>query len=85
MSDINHLSTLRALSSSVFPSEMAAKRPGRSHQYAGNSVRETGERMNGGAVKEDKSPEKDAIDLRNDDQLPRWDAGTASPGCSVIT
>jgi hypothetical protein len=40
--------------------------------------------MKGGAVKEDKSPEKDAIDLRNDDQLPRWDAGTASTGCSVI-
>lgn len=27
----------------------------------GNSVRETGERMNGGAVMDDKSPENDAI------------------------
>lgn len=27
----------------------------------GNSVRETGERMKGGAVREERSPEKDAI------------------------
>ena len=27
----------------------------------GNSVREMGERMNGGAVKDERSPEKDAI------------------------
>jgi len=37
----------------------------------GNSVSEVGERMNGGAVKEDKSPENDAIDFRKEVQDPR--------------
>jgi hypothetical protein len=33
----------------------------------GNSVRETGERMKGGAVREDRSPEKDAMLRRADE------------------
>lgn len=48
-----------------------------SSNVPGNSVREVGDRINGGAVSEERSPEKEAIDLRNDDQLPRWAAGTA--------
>lgn len=35
-----------------------------SPQYDGNSASETGDRMNGGAVSDERSPEKDAIDLR---------------------
>ena len=38
---------------------------------------EVGERIKGGAVSEERSPEKEAMDLRNEDQLPRWAAGTA--------
>lgn len=40
---------------------MAENNSGRSHQYAGNSVSETGDKMKGGAVKEERSPEKDAM------------------------
>lgn len=39
----------------------------------GNSVSEIGERMNGGAVKEERSPENDAI-LRRRQEL-AWDRG----------
>lgn len=35
-----------------------------SAQYSEYSVNETGERINGGAVKEDKSPEYEAIDFK---------------------
>jgi len=65
---INHLSTANDLSSSVFASAMAENKSGRSHQYAGNSVSEVGERMNGGAVSDERSPENDAIDLRKEVQ-----------------
>lgn len=42
----------------------------------GNSVSEMGERMKGGAVNEDKSPEKDAILLlRTDMQSERCEVG----------
>jgi len=47
---------------------MAENKSGRSHQYAGNSVSEVGERMNGGAVSDERSPENDAIDLRKEVQ-----------------
>lgn len=33
--------------------------------YAGNSVKETGDRMKEGAVKAERSPENEARDLRN--------------------
>jgi len=42
---MNHLRTSSILSRGVAPDEMAANMSGCSHQYAGNSVRETGERM----------------------------------------
>lgn len=40
----------------------AAKRSGCSHQYDENSVRETLERIKGGAVREERSPLKEAMD-----------------------
>lgn len=42
-----------------------------------------GERMKGGAVNEDRSPEKDAMDLRNVAQLLFCAEGTASPTFSL--
>ena len=42
---INHLRTRTMRSSSVSPSEMLANSSGCSHQYAGNSVSDVGERM----------------------------------------
>lgn len=42
---MNHFRTRSTRSCGVAPAEIAAKRSGCSHQYAGNSVRETGERM----------------------------------------
>jgi len=44
-------------------------------------VRDVGDRMNDGAVSEERSPEKEAMALRNELQLPRCDAGTP---CSKI-
>jgi hypothetical protein len=48
-------------------------------------VRDTGDNINGGAVSDAKSPEKDAMDFKKDVQLVLWAAGTASPGVSVMT
>ena len=42
---MNHFSTRSMRSCSVVPSEMDANSAGCSHQYAGNSVSEMGERM----------------------------------------
>jgi len=42
---MNHLTTRSILSCSLDPSEMAANRSGCSHQYAGNSVSEVGDRI----------------------------------------
>ena len=39
--------------------------------------------MNGGAVREDRSPEKLAIDFRNALQLPRFCAETPAPSFSL--
>lgn len=44
---MNHRSTRSTLSCSVCPSEMDANSSGCSHQYAGNSVSDTGDRMTG--------------------------------------
>jgi hypothetical protein len=68
---INHLSTRRVLSSSFSAVEIAANNSGRSHQYAGNSVKDTGDKIKGGAVIDDKSPENEARDFKKDDQVPR--------------
>lgn len=40
----------------------AAKRGGCSHQYEENSVREVEDRIKGGAVSEESSPVKEAMD-----------------------
>lgn len=60
----NHFNTSNArfLGSSSFAG--ATKTFGCSAQYEENSVREVDDRMNGGAVREDRSPEKLAIDYR---------------------
>lgn len=42
---MNHFKTLSIRSCSFTPCEIEAKSSGCSHQYAGNSVRETGDRM----------------------------------------
>jgi hypothetical protein len=63
---INHLNTFSIRSCSVRPVEMSANSSGRSPQYAGNSVRDVGERMNGGAVMEDKSPVIEARDCEGE-------------------
>lgn len=55
------------------------KSEGCSAQYAEYSTREVLERMKGGAVREERSPLKDAMDLRNEDQEVRLDAGTPDP------
>ena len=55
---------------------------GCSAQYDENSVREVDERMNGGAVKDERSPEKDAMDLRNVVQDPLYCADTPAPSFS---
>lgn len=76
---MNHFSTRSMRSCGVVPSEIAAKSNGCSHQYAGNSVNDTGDRMTGhqrrvsarefnidlqgGAVMDDKSEVMLASDL----------------------
>jgi hypothetical protein len=59
---MNHLSTRRARLAGSVSLAGAAKRSGCSHQYEENSVRETLERMKGGAVREERSPLKEAMD-----------------------
>lgn len=44
----------------------STKRSGCSPQYCVYSTKDVGDKMNGGAVKEDKSPLKEAIDLRKE-------------------
>jgi hypothetical protein len=48
--------------SASFSAAGATKRVGCSHQYELNSVRLVDERMKGGAVREERSPLKDAMD-----------------------
>lgn len=58
----NHLRTARALFSGSVSLAGATNIDGCSAQYAEYSVREVEERMNGGAVNEERSPLKDAMD-----------------------
>lgn len=58
----NHLRTARALFSGSASFAGATNKAGCSAQYAEYSVKEVEERMNGGAVNEERSPEKEAID-----------------------
>ena len=55
---------------------------GCSHQKDENSVRDVDERMKGGAVKDDKSPENEAMDLRKALQEPLFCADTPAPSFS---
>lgn len=58
----NHLRTARALFSGSVSLAGATNKDGCSAQYAEYSVKEVEERINGGAVNEERSPEKEAID-----------------------
>lgn len=58
----NHRKTRRALFSGSGSVAGATKRAGCSAQYAEYSTREVEERMKGGAVNDDRSPLKEAID-----------------------
>lgn len=62
----NHLSTSKALLAASSSLAGAAKTLGCSHQYELNSVRLVEERMKGGAVKEERSPLKEAMDYIQD-------------------
>jgi hypothetical protein len=54
------------------------KQKGPSH-LPGNSVSEVGERMNGGAVKEDKSPENEAILINVQGDKHGWEVSGKRP------
>ncbi len=60
----NHFNTSSARFAGSCSKAGATKMDGCSVQYAENSVRDVVPRMNGGAVKEDRSPLKDAIDWK---------------------
>lgn len=57
----NHVRTSNALFEGRVSCVGAMKREGCSHQYAGYSASDVVDRINGGAVNEDKSPLNDAI------------------------
>jgi hypothetical protein len=61
----NHLRTSNARFLGSCSRAGATKMEGCSAQYDENSVNEVEERMKGGAVNDDKSPENDAIDFKN--------------------
>ena len=81
--DKNHFNTrsARFLGSCSFAG--ATKRAGCSAQYELNSTNEVEERINGGAVRDDKSPENDAMDLRKALQDPLFCAEMAPPSFSL--
>jgi hypothetical protein len=58
----NHFSTSSARFAGSGSAAGATKRDGCSAQYDEYSVSDVDDRMNGGAVRDDRSPEKDAID-----------------------
>ena len=58
----NHFNTSRALFAGSGSAAGATKMDGCSVQYAENSVRDVVPRMKGGAVIDERSPLKDAID-----------------------
>ena len=58
----NHFNTSRALFAGSGSEAGATKMDGCSVQYAENSVRDVVPRMKGGAVTDERSPLKDAID-----------------------
>lgn len=60
----NHFNTSRARFAGSCSEAGATKMDGCSVQYAENSVRDVVPRMNGGAVRDERSPLKDATDWR---------------------
>ncbi len=79
----NHFKTSKALFFGSVSCAGATKMEGCSAQYEENSTKEVLDNMNGGAVREDRSPEKLAIDFRNALQLPRFCADTPAPSFSL--
>jgi hypothetical protein len=79
----NHFKTNNARFLGSFSRAGATKIEGCSAQYDENSVNEVEERMKGGAVNEDKSPEKDAIDFKKALQDPLFCADTPAPSFSL--
>lgn len=61
----NHFSTSKARLAGSFSEAGATKIVGCSAQYVENSVSDVVDRMKGGAVREERSPLKDAIDWRH--------------------
>jgi hypothetical protein len=67
-----------------FSAAGATKTEGCSVQYDENSVRDFVERIKAGAVMVERSPLKDAMDLRKLDQEPFAWGGTAEPSFSAM-
>ena len=61
----------------------ATKTEGISAQYAENSVSEVVDKMKAGAVRDERSPLKEAIDLRKEPQEPLLALGTAEPSAMM--
>jgi hypothetical protein len=79
----NHFSTNSALFSGSFSAAGATKIEGCSAQYEENSTSDVDERINGGAVKDERSPEKDAMDFKKALHDPRFCADTPAPSVSL--
>ena len=79
----NHFKTKSALFRGSVSCAGATKIEGCSAQYEENSTSDVDDRMNGGAVKEDKSPEKDAMDFRKALHEPLFCAETPPPSFSL--
>jgi hypothetical protein len=79
----NHFRTSKARFLGSCSKAGATKMEGCSAQYDENSVNEVEDRIKGGAVNEDKSPEKDAIDFRNALHDPLFCADTPAPSFSL--
>lgn len=79
----NHFNTSNALFWGSFSLAGATNIDGCSPQYELNSTRDVEERINGGAVSDDKSPEKDAMDFRKAVHEPLFWAETPAPSFSL--
>jgi hypothetical protein len=78
----NHFNTNKARFWGSFSLAGATKMDGCSPQYEENSTSDVEDRIKGGAVNEDRSPENDAIDFKNALQEPLFCADTAPPSFS---
>lgn len=66
----NHFKTSKARFCGSGSAAGATKIEGFSAQYEENSTRDVEDRINGGAVRDDRSPENEAIDFKNAPQEP---------------